>query len=624
MPILSASKLSLTYGDSLIYSGISLDVAEKAKIGMVGPNGAGKTSLIRMVIGDLEPDSGKLYLPQNIKIGYVPQIAPPSTQETLRDEIKTAFSELTALEHQIEDCLTRLSNSSTEDKRFYETAYASLVEQYDTQGGYSYLNALDRMVTGIGLSQVTLDTPTHLASGGERTRAALAKALLSNPDLLILDEPTNYLDLNGLSWLERLLNHYASAFLVVSHDRHFLDKVVTSIWELDHEELNVYTGNYSKYRVQKGEQALWQKKSYGRQQEFIAREEAFIRRYKAGQRAGEAKGRAKRLDRLERLEVPDKNPEININGISINRTSQIILQTENLKVGFSTGFDPRKLMDVPDIKLQRGTRTAIIGDNGSGKTTFLQTILGTIPELNGTVTMDSKAELGYFCQQSDPGPEEASVYESLLAARNIPLDEVRPYLARFLFRGDDVFQTVRELSGGERSRLALARLLINQPNFLIMDEPTTHLDIATREAIEQVLLSYDGTILFVSHDRHLLSLLAQQIWIIDNSILKIFEGTFDELDIEHKIEHKEEIKKPPRTARIKYRDNPASPKRTPPRPKTAELEKEIDELESRQKEIELQLAEDSEHLNLELISNLGKEHVEIAESLERKWIEWAT
>lgn len=277
-------------------------------------------------------------------------------------------------------------------------------------------------------------------------------------------------------------------------------------------------------------------------------------------------------------------------------------------------------MDVPDIKLQRGTRTAIIGDNGSGKTTFLQTILGTIPELNGTVTMDSKAELGYFCQQSDPGPEEASVYESLLAARNIPLDEVRPYLARFLFRGDDVFQTVRELSGGERSRLALARLLINQPNFLIMDEPTTHLDIATREAIEQVLLSYDGTILFVSHDRHLLSLLAQQIWIIDNSILKIFEGTFDELD----IEHKEEIKKPPRTARIQYRDNPASPKRTPPRPKTAELEKEINELESRQKEIELQLAEDSEHLNLELISNLGKEHVEIAESLERKWIEWAT
>ena len=620
MPVLSASKLSLTYGNSLIYSGISLDVPDKARIGMVGPNGAGKTSLIRMVIGDLEPDSGKIYLPENIKIGYVPQIAPPSTEETLRAEIKTAFSRLTNLELQIDNCLKQLSNSSTEDKRLYETEYASLVEEYETLGGYSYLNALDRMVTGIGLSQETLDTPIRLASGGERTRAALAKALLSNPDFLILDEPTNYLDLKGLSWLERLLNHYTSAFLVVSHDRHFLDKVVTNIWELDHEKLNVYPGNYSKYRVQKGEQALWQKRSYERQQDFIAREEAFIRRYKAGQRAAEAKGRAKRLDRLELVEDLDKDPEININGISINRTSQTILQTENLKVGFSTEPGVRELIDVPDIKLQRGSRTAIIGDNGSGKTTFLQTILGTLPELNGTITMDSKVELGYFCQQSDPGPEEASVYESLLDAKNIPLDEVRPYLARFLFRGDDVFQTVRELSGGERSRLALARLLITQPNFLVMDEPTTHLDIATREALEQVLLTYDGTILFVSHDRHLLSLLAQQIWMIDNSKLKVFEGTFDELD----IEHKEDTNKPSQITKIKYRNNSASPKRTPPKPKTAELEKEINQLESRLEEIELQLAEDSELLTVESISRLGKEHVEIAKSLEAKWIEWAT
>ena len=266
MPILSASKLSLSYGDSLIYSGISLDVAEKARIGMVGPNGAGKTSLIRMITGDIPPDSGKIYLPENIKIGYVPQIAPLSTRDTLRDEIKSAFSQLTSLESEIEDCLAKLSNSSPSDKELLEAKYASLVEQYDNQGGYSYLNELDRMVTGIGLHAETLDNPAHLASGGERTRAALAKALLANPDLLILDEPTNYLDLKGLSWLERLLNHYSSAFLVVSHDRHFLDKVVTTIWELDHEKLNTYIGNYSKYRILKGEQALWQKRSYERQQ----------------------------------------------------------------------------------------------------------------------------------------------------------------------------------------------------------------------------------------------------------------------------------------------------------------------------------------------------------------------
>ena len=316
---------------------------------------------------------------------------------------------MTSLESEIEDCLAKLSNSSPSDKDLLETKYASLVEQYDNQGGYSYLNELDRMVTGIGLHAETLDNPAHLASGGERTRAALAKALLANPDLLILDEPTNYLDLKGLSWLERLLNHYSSAFLVVSHDRHFLDKVVTTIWELDHEKLNTYIGNYSKYRILKGEQALWQKRSYERQQEFIAKEEAFIRRYKAGQRAAEAKGRARRLGRLERLENIDKDTEININGISINRTSQTILKTEDLKIGFSTESDPRILLDVPDLQLQRGSRTAIIGDNGSGKTTFLQTILGAIPEFSGRVTLDSKVDLGYFCQQSDPGPEELSL-----------------------------------------------------------------------------------------------------------------------------------------------------------------------------------------------------------------------
>ena len=619
MPILSASKLSLSYGDSLIYSGISLDVAEKARIGMVGPNGAGKTSLIRMITGDIPPDSGKIYLPENIKIGYVPQIAPLSTSATLRDEIKAAFSQLTSLESEIEDCLAKLSNSSPSDKDLLETKYASLVEQYDNQGGYSYLNELDRMVTGIGLHAETLDNPAHLASGGELTRAALAKALLANPDLLILDEPTNYLDLKGLSWLERLLNHYSSAFLVVSHDRHFLDKVVTTIWELDHEKLNTYIGNYSKYRILKGEQALWQKRSFERQQEFIAKEEAFIRRYKAGQRAAEAKGRARRLGRLERLENIDKDTEININGISINRTSQTILKTENLKIGFSTESDPRILLEVPDLQLQRGSRTAIIGDNGSGKTTFLQTILGAIPEFSGRVTLDSKVDLGYFCQQSDPGPEEASVYESLLTAKNIPLDEVRPYLARFLFRGDDVFQTVNELSGGERSRLALARLLLNQPNFLVMDEPTTHLDIATREALEQVLLAYEGTILFVSHDRHLLSLLSQQIWIVENKKLRIFDGSFDELD----LQHKQDTIKPSQTPKVRYRNTDNPPKRTPPRPRTADLEKEIDELESRLKEIEIQLEENADLLDLESISGLGKEHVKITETLERKWIEWA-
>ncbi|MFQ6027917.1 MAG: ABC-F family ATP-binding cassette domain-containing protein, partial [Dehalococcoidia bacterium] len=420
MTVLSASKLALNYGDVEIFSGVTLEIPEHARIGVVGPNGSGKSSLLKIIVGELEPDGGNLYRTGGVRIGYVPQTPALSTEGTLRDEIMTAFDDVFALEKAIEKSLAELAESPPEQCSEAEAAYAALLEEYEASGGYNYQSRMEQVAAGIGLSPAALASPAISASGGERTRAALAQALLSSPDLLVLDEPTNHLDLEGLAWLERFLNHYPSAFLVVSHDRYFLDQVVTQIWELDHERFQAFAGNYSKYRVLKGEQTLWQRRRYQRQQEYIAKEEAFIRRYGAGQRSREARGRANRLDRLEREAAPERDQQISLSRHSVGRTGLVTLRTENLKIGFAGNGENRELFAVPDLRLERGSRAAILGNNGTGKTTLLKTIQGLAPPLEGAATLGHKVAVGYFSQELEAIPEESTVFEALLEARDIP------------------------------------------------------------------------------------------------------------------------------------------------------------------------------------------------------------
>jgi ATP-binding cassette subfamily F protein 3 len=619
MAILSASKLALTYSDVEIFSGINLEIAENARIGIVGPNGSGKSSLLKILVGELEPDAGTVHRAKGMRIGYVPQSPTLSTKGTLRDEIMTAFDELRRLEDALETSMLTTVQSALEDRSQVEVSYSSLLEEYETLGGYNYVSKMEQVSAGVGLSSESLSTPSSSASGGERTRAALAKALLCNPDLLVLDEPTNFLDLKGLTWLERLLSHYPRTFVVVSHDRYFLDRVVNQIWELDHERLRTYAGNYTKYRMLKGEQTLWQRRRYQRQQEVIAREEAFIRRYRAGQRAREAKGRAKKLNRLERLEAPPEDAALRMSRLSASRSDLVVIRTENLKIGFfNEDGQVKELFSVPDVRLERGSRTAIIGSNGAGKTTLLKTMLGLTPAVDGSVTLGHNLKVGYFRQDQDVIAEESTVFEALLDAREIPLEEVRPYLARFLFRGDEVFQTVSSLSGGERSRLALARLLITQPNLLILDEPTTHLDISTREALEQVFLEYDGTVLLVSHDRHLVALMAQQLWIIGEGTLEVFQGNFAELE----EREREEASPPSKAIRAKPLRNPSPVKRNLRIAQSVDNAQIITELEERLQEIERQLEAASEIQDVATIVRLGEEHEETRIQIEKKWVEW--
>ena len=618
MPLVSTTAVAVSYGADEIFSGVDLEISERARIGIVGPNGSGKTSLLKLLVEELEPNAGTVHWTRGVRVGYVPQTPLAVTGGSLSDEVMTAFDRLHTLEEAIEAGSLELEQADGGARQQAEGRYAALVEEYELLGGYSYESSMERMVAGLGLSTETLNAHSSQVSGGERTRAALARALLANPDLLVLDEPTNHLDLKGLTWLENYLTHFPGAFVVVSHDRYFLDRTVTQVWEVDHGKLLTFPGNYSKYRTLKAEQTLRQQREYARQQEYISKEEDFIQRYHAGQRSREARGRETRLRRLERVQAPAKDRAIALSRVTAGRTGHVVLSAHNLKVGYVQATGLTELLTVPALQLERGSRTAIIGANGTGKTTLLKTLLGLTHPLEGTATIGHNVKVGYYSQGLDGLPEESSVLDAFLQAKGMPPEEARSYLARFLFQGEDVFRRVYDCSGGERSRLALARLLVTQPNLLILDEPTTHLDIPSREALEQVLLEYDGTLLFVSHDRQLVSLLAQALWVVDQGKVIPFADTFEAW----MQDTQEAVSQAPRPARPK----PPRPTRVAKKNPLASLEEHlvqvIDELEGRLVEIERRLEEASARQDVAVISRLGEEYDQTRSQLEQKLEEW--
>ena len=621
MSLLTASGLALAYGELDVFSGIKLEVADRARIALIGPNGGGKTTLLRVLLGELTPNGGTISRTSGLHIGYVRQRPSGPAADTLQDEVMSAFDEVQRLEGEIESTALEMQHAEGPDQRRAGRRYSSLLLRYEALGGYDYQSRMERVVAGVGLAASTLQTPAAAASGGERTRAALARALLADPDLLVLDEPTNYLDFKGLDWLETFLSRFSHAFIVVSHDRYFLDRVVNQIWELDRGVLQTYPGNYTAYRGIKAERIVVQQREYERQQEYIAKEESFIQRYAAGQRSKEARGRATRLARLERVEAPTSDDTVRIAGVDAGRTGRVVLTVRDLEVGFVEGDRQVRLLSAPDLKLDRRSRTAVVGQNGVGKTTLLDTLLGLTPALAGTAELGHEVKVGYHRQGSDDLPEDSTVIDALLDVRNLQIGEARSYLARFMFRGDDVYQQVTSLSGGQRSRLALARLLLVQPNFLVLDEPTTHLDIPSREALEQTLLSYEGTLLLVSHDRHLISLLAQQLWIAEEGVVQAFAGPLEEW----MPDAQEPVRRTPRPRKSAAGRRGPTPKKTAKkelRPPPPDHEAVIQGLESRLKTIEDELGAASERHDLEEIASLGEEYNRTQAQLEEAWKKW--
>ncbi|HAI09236.1 MAG TPA: ABC transporter ATP-binding protein [Dehalococcoidia bacterium] len=619
MPLLTTSSIGITYGVDIIFSNINVEINERARIGIVGPNGGGKTSLLEILTGGLDPSAGSVKLARGMRVGYVPQAPEMTVSGSLKDEIMTAFDRLKWLEDAMETGARDLDQTNADDDDQVGERYAALLDEYESLGGYSYENTMDRMVEGLGLTQRALQTPAAHASGGERARVALAQALLGEPNLLILDEPTNHLDMKGLAWLERFLTHYPSAVVVVSHDRYFLDRTVNQVWDLDHGGIEHYVGNYSKFRTLKAERALTRQREYAKQQEFIAKEEDFIRRYHAGQRAREAKGRQTRLNRLERIDQVENDRAITLSSRTFQRSDQTVLRTHGLTVGYPDNDPPIELFSVPDMKLERGFRVALVGPNGTGKTTLLATLLGLLPPVSGRITLGRNVAVGYHRQGLDDLDLDTSVLDSMLDAKEMSFGEARSYLARFLFQGEDVFRQVGDCSGGERSRLALARLLVHEPNLLILDEPTTHLDIPSREALEQVLLAYEGTLLFVSHDRQFASLLAQELWVVEDGELQQFLGTFEEW-LESDKEKAEEPAAPKKAR--PSRSRPQQEKKSPSPAADEHMIRIIDGLETRLLEIQLELEEASEQRDLELIASKGEEYDRTKMELDEKLAAW--
>jgi ATP-binding cassette subfamily F protein 3 len=529
MTILTAYNLGKYYGGQDIFTDLNFTLNPGDRIALIGRNGEGKTTLLRILAG-LEPASqGRVQTAKNLKIGYLAQHASlASTQGKLWELALTAFAGLRRQEAELralESDLARAADEAAHDRLLEQ--YGEAQARFEHAGGYNYEQTARQVLTGLGFTPGEYEKPLAQFSGGEQSRIHLARLLLERPDLMLLDEPTNHLDLDSVEWLETYLQSWPGAMVIVAHDRYFLDKVASGVYELAMGKLEFYKGNFSHYALQRAERFERRQKEYQAQQEFIAKEEEFIRRNLAGQRTREAQGRRKRLERLEKQERPVEQKKLNLAMQTTLRSGDLVLATHDLMVGYPDG---EPLFTCPDLEIRRGDRVALLGPNGAGKTTFIKTILGQVPARSGAIRFGAGVKAGYFAQTQATLNLEATVLDEILSVRNLLIGEARNFLGAFLFSGDDVFKPVGSLSGGERSRVALAKLTLTGANFLILDEPTNHLDIPSQEVLEGVLADFKGTVLLVSHDRYFVDALASQTWALEPATKTVtaIEGGYSE------------------------------------------------------------------------------------------------
>ena len=535
MPIVSVIQLGKSYGAELVFAGVDFQIDEHDRIGLVGPNGAGKSTLLNLLAGREEPDEGMVAIARNTRIGYLTQTTNFQPQNSLRQEMLTVFAEVRDWEHNLGELAFQLAAPAAQEESVLHeqllARYDELQTRFEHAGGYSYENRIDQVLDGLGFTREQRETPVTQLSGGQQTRAALAKLLLQEPDLLLLDEPTNHLDLAALEWLETYLAGWKAAMIVVAHDRYFLDKIVTRTIEIAFGRVEEYPGNYTKYLRLREERMERRLREYEAQQAHIARTEEFIRRYKAGQRSREARGRQKLLNRLERVERPQDFPEMHFEFSPVVDSGQVVLSTQKLAIGFPPSDrqgDPTVLVRVADLEFLRGDRVGLLGPNGAGKTTLLRTIIGEIPPVSGHVYPGHNVRIGYYSQTHSGLNPYRTVVDEIRQMSSLSEDGARSFLARFLFSGDEVFKPIGALSGGERSRVALAKLTLQGSNFLVLDEPTNHLDLQSRQFLEEVLSEFEGTLLFVSHDRYFIDSLATRVWVIEDGVLIPYMGNYTE------------------------------------------------------------------------------------------------
>ena len=526
--ILTVSNLAKSYGAEEIFANVWFQILDKEHVALVGVNGAGKSTVLRIIAGIEEPSGGEVVRAGGLRVTYLPQEARFESDRTVREEAQLGFADaLTAAGH-MREIEQQLADASGDELDALLEEYERLQGHFEVAGGYDIEHRTEEILSGLGFDEEQFEEVVSNLSGGQKTRVALAKALLADPDLLLLDEPTNHLDLEMLEWLESFLRSWSGACLTVSHDRYFLDRVTTRTLDLAFGGLEDYPAPYGRFLQLRTERMSRRLKEYEEQQAFIARTEEFIRKYKAGQRAREAKGRQTRLDRLERIARPQEAQELNIRIQPTLRSGRNVLTTTKLKAGYEAPEGKRVLVTTPELLIERGDRIGLVGPNGSGKTTLLKTLVGDLPALGGRHDLGMNVRVGYYAQSHEQLPMGGTPLSVILNAQPLGEEAARTFLGRFLFTDDDVFKPVAGLSGGERSRLALAVLLLQNANFLVLDEPTNHLDIAARESLEEMLSGFQGSILFVSHDRYFIDKIATRIWAVEDGGIGQYLGNYSE------------------------------------------------------------------------------------------------
>ncbi len=512
-------KLGKSFGIREIFKDVSFEIKKRDRIGLVGPNGGGKSTLLKCLLGMEEADEGSVILSEGATIGYLRQETNLGDL-TLREEIHKAWSDVKRLEEKLEDLSLRMEQNSCDEGELKELA--ALQERMEWLGGYDYESQSRRIIYGLGFTDNDMDKRASDFSGGQKTRINLAKALVRQPDFLFLDEPTNHLDMEMLEWLENYLAAYPGGILVVSHDRYFLDRIATGIIELEKGRVNIYRGSYSRYMEQKKAQHKAYEKAFKKQQEYIKATEAYIDKYRAGIKSKMARGRQLQLNRLERLEAPMNPERWDFTFPRPKDCADKVLQVRDLEMAYGEN----SLFSQLSFMIRKGESVALIGPNGAGKSTLVKIIRGEISPLDGDIRIGNRVQMGYFSQEHEELHPQWSALEEIINNYNIKEEEARNVLGRFLFREDAVFRLVREMSGGEKARLALLKLFLEGNNFLILDEPTNHLDIPTREIVEEALLAFKGTYLVISHDRYFLDKIAERTFRLDDGLLTEYMGNY--------------------------------------------------------------------------------------------------
>lgn len=581
MSIITAENLRLSFGATDIFRGISFSVARDSKIGLIGPNGVGKTSLLLMLSGLILPSQGRVNIARGRKLGYLRQEAMDAfadRQNTVYAEMLTVFAHLQAQQIRLHDLELQMSGSQY-DEALLEL-YGNLQQVFEHNGGYEYEQRIQQTLQGLGLGKEYWQAPLSQLSGGQKTRALLARLLLEKPDLLMLDEPTNHLDVDAVEWLEHTLSEWDGAVLIVSHDRYFLENSVKMIWEMSPTGIEQYPGGYSSYLLERETRWAFYERVFEEEKARLLKEVDFVQRnwVRASSHA-RAMGMLRKLSRelaivehygimalrsgkqwnefglnsdrpLDVIEavrkvnaismVNNRPPHLRARLSSTQTGGNIVLRVEKTTIG----YPGNALFQVQDLELRRGECAALLGPNGSGKTTFLRTLLDHIKPLSGEVRLGAGLKIGYFAQVQDSLKGDQNLLVELQRHRGMSDAEARTYLARYLFRGEDVFKTLDNLSGGERSRLALAILALQGANFLLLDEPTNHLDIPAQEALQEVLQDFNGTVLLVSHDRYLIDRLASQIWEIRDGSLSIYHGAYREFMLQRAVSAGDQASRP--------------------------------------------------------------------------------